>query len=89
MLGLSWAELGVVALVALLVLRPEDLPELIRKLVRGWRSARDMVEEVAAPIREIAREAEPLTRIRGEDGNWYETYASKEKLNQLPKDERI
>lgn len=89
MLGLSWAELGVVLLVALLVLKPQDVPDILRKAVRAWRSAKDMAEEVAAPLREIVKETEQITRIRGEDGQWYETYAPKEQLSSLPKDERI
>ena len=82
MLGLSWAELGIILVVALLVLKPEDLPDIIRKSSKFIRSARSMADEVTAPIRDIVREAEQVTRIKGDDGNWYETYAPPEKLKE-------
>lgn len=93
MLGLSWGELGVVLLVALLVLKPEDLPEVIRKGAALFRGARKMVDEVTAPLKEIAREVEqeakPLTKIKGDDGKWYETHASEEQIKNVPDHERL
>jgi Tat protein translocase TatB subunit len=84
MLGFSWAELGVVLLVALLVLKPEDLPDIIRKMAKFVRGAKSMADEVTAPIREIVRETEQVARIKGDDGNWYETYAPEKIKENAP-----
>ena len=88
MLGFSWGELALVLVVALLVLKPEDLPDVMRKGAKFVRSARGVVDEVTAPMKEILRAVEeetaPLRKIKGDDGKWYDTYMAEEK----PQEER-
>ena len=95
MLGFSWGELGLILVVALLVLKPEDLPDVLRKGAKMVRGARGMMDEVTAPMKEILRTVEeetaPLRKIKGDDGNWYETYMAEEKpkITHTPDHERV
>lgn len=94
MLGFSWGELAVVLAVALLVLKPEDLPDVLRKGAKFVRTARGMVNEVTAPMKEIIRTVEeetaPLRKIKGDDGKWYDTYMEeKPKITHTPDHESV
>ena len=83
MLGFSWGEWGLVLVVGLLVLKPEDLPDVMRKGAKLVRSARSMADEVTAPFKDIVRTVEeetaPLRKIQGDDGKWYDTYMAEQK----------
>ncbi len=58
MLDIGWAELAVVAVIALLVVGPKDLPRVLRT-VGGWaRKARAMAREFQGTLDDMVRESE-------------------------------
>ena len=65
MLDLGWQELFIIALVALIVVGPKDLPILVRSIAKWLRSVRKIVWTFQASIEEVGREAE-LNEIRDE-----------------------
>ncbi len=63
MLDVSWQEILVIAVVAVVVIGPKDLPVAIRT-VAGWvKKAREMAGEFQRGVDEMVREAE-LSDIR-------------------------
>jgi sec-independent protein translocase protein TatB len=58
MLDIGWAELAVLAVVALIVIGPRDLPGALHTLGRWAARARAVVREFQSGIDEIARESE-------------------------------
>lgn len=50
MLGLGWIEVFVIVIVALLVIGPENLPEVARTLARTLRQVRRVVADVRNSI---------------------------------------
>ena len=64
MLDLGWQELFI-ALVALIVVGPKDLPILVRSIAKWLRSMRKILWTFQASIEEVGREAE-LNEIRDE-----------------------
>ena len=65
MLDLGWQELFIIALVALIVVGPKDLPVLVRSIAKWLRSMRKILWTFQASIEEVGREAE-LNEIRDE-----------------------
>lgn len=65
MLDLGWQELFIIALVALIVVGPKDLPILVRSIAKWLRSMRKVLWTFQASIEEVGREAE-LNEIRDE-----------------------
>ncbi len=58
MLDIGWAELAVIAVIALLVVGPKDLPRVLRT-VGGWaRKARAMAREFQGTLDDMVRESE-------------------------------
>jgi sec-independent protein translocase protein TatB len=63
MFDISWQELMVIAAVAVVVIGPKDLPQVIRS-VAGWvKKARELAGEFQRGVDEMVREAE-LNDIR-------------------------
>ncbi len=58
MFDLGWSELAVVALVALLVVGPRELPEVLRTIGKWVRKARSMAREFQTSVDDMVREAE-------------------------------
>ena len=58
MLDLGWQEFFLIALVALLIVGPKDLPNVIRTVTRGIRKVRGLAREFQNSVEEVAREAE-------------------------------
>lgn len=50
MFGLGWSEIFVIAIVALLVVGPDKLPEVARSLAKGLRQAQRLMNEVRNTI---------------------------------------
>ena len=58
MLDIGWTEMMVIAVIAIVVIGPRDLPKML-KTVGGWvRKARATVRELQTGIEDMAREAE-------------------------------
>ncbi len=56
--GIGWSELFVLAVLALIVIGPKDLPRVMRTFGRFVGKARAMAREFQTSFEEIAREAE-------------------------------
>lgn len=65
MLDFSWSEILLVAVVALMVVRPKDLPQVLKVVAQFARKARAMAREFQSGIEEMVREAE-LHEVRKE-----------------------
>lgn len=58
MFGLGFTELLVLAVVALLVVGPEKLPELMRTLAKATHTARSTLDELKMEIDDVKRTAD-------------------------------
>lgn len=57
MFGLGFIEIGAICIVALVFIRPKDLPRLLRKLGRLYRQALDQLNAVKRVVKDIENEA--------------------------------
>ena len=57
MLDLAWSEIALIAVVALVVIGPKDLPEAVRGVARGVQKLRRMAGEFRSQADELVREA--------------------------------
>ncbi len=58
MLDIGWAEMAVIALIALVVIGPKDLPKVMRTIGLWVRKARSVSREFQSSIDEMIRDAE-------------------------------
>jgi sec-independent protein translocase protein TatB len=58
MFDLAWSELLVIGVVALLVIKPKDLPKVLRTVGYWVRHARQVASEFQSSLEQMAREAE-------------------------------
>lgn len=58
MFDIGWQELFIVAVLALIVVGPKDLPQAIRTITTWVRKARMMTRDFQAGVNEMVREAE-------------------------------
>jgi sec-independent protein translocase protein TatB len=58
MLGLSWSEIIIIAVVALVVVGPKDLPRAMRTAARWVRAGQKLAREFQGHVDELVREAE-------------------------------
>ncbi|MBI1985783.1 MAG: twin-arginine translocase subunit TatB, partial [Rhodospirillales bacterium] len=58
MFDIGWQELFLIAVVALIVIGPKDLPRVMRTVMRGVRKAREMARDLQGGLDELAREAD-------------------------------
>lgn len=58
MFDLGWSELAVIALIALIVVGPKELPQILRTAAHWMRKARSMAREFQSSVDEMVREAE-------------------------------
>ena len=65
MFGIEWSELAVIAVVALVVIGPKDLPRALRTLGIWVRRARSISREFQSSVEQMIREAE-LDEVRRE-----------------------
>lgn len=65
MFDMSWSELLLIAVVALIVIGPKDLPKAVKVLAQFARKARTLAREFQSGFEEMAREAE-LHEVRRE-----------------------
>ncbi len=72
MFDIGWQELFILAVIALIVIGPKDLPSALRIITRGLRKARTMARDLRDGLDDVVREAEleDITNtIRGEGGD--------------------
>jgi sec-independent protein translocase protein TatB len=65
MFDFSWSELALIAVVALVVIGPKDLPRVMRTVGSWMRRARAMAQEFQGHLEDMAREVE-LESVRRE-----------------------
>lgn len=58
MFDLSWGEMGIIAVVALVVLGPKELPNALRTVSGLMKNARKLANEFQSGVNEIIREAD-------------------------------
>jgi sec-independent protein translocase protein TatB len=58
MFDLSWGEMGIIAVVALVVLGPKELPNALRTMSMLLKNARKLAGEFQSGVNEIIREAD-------------------------------
>lgn len=58
MFDLSWGEMAVVGVVALVVLGPKELPNALRTITNLTKTARKLANEFQSGVNEIVREAD-------------------------------
>src|SRR6185369_3849891 len=58
MFDLSWGEMGIIAVVALVVLGPKELPNALRTVSMMMKNARKLAGEFQSGVNEIIREAD-------------------------------
>ncbi len=57
MFDLAWSEIALIAVVAIVVIGPKDLPDAIRKVAQGVKKLRKMAAEFQTHADELVREA--------------------------------
>ena len=57
MFDFAWSELALIAVVAIVVIGPKDLPDAIRKVAKGIQKLRRMAAEFQTHADELVREA--------------------------------
>ncbi len=58
MFDIGWAEMAVIALIALVVIGPKELPKAMRSLAKWTRKARTLAREFQSGIDDMVREAD-------------------------------
>ncbi|HEX2582344.1 MAG TPA: Sec-independent protein translocase protein TatB [Dongiaceae bacterium] len=58
MFDIGWSELAIIAVVALVVLGPKELPNALRLLAQVMRYGRKMASDLQSGFNELVREAE-------------------------------
>jgi sec-independent protein translocase protein TatB len=84
MFDLSFGEIALVLLVAVLFVGPKDVPVVVRSVSNAYRAVRRYLREIRAAFDEMAKESGlkdmadefegDVRMIRGDDGKWYEAY---------------
>ncbi len=58
MFDIGWSEMALVALIALIVIGPKELPKAMRSLAKWTRKARSMAREFQSGVDDMVREAD-------------------------------
>lgn len=58
MLDIGWSEMAVIALLALIIIGPKDLPRVMRSIGQWMRKARSVAREFQSGLDDMMREAE-------------------------------
>jgi sec-independent protein translocase protein TatB len=64
MFDIGWIEMLVLGVVALLVLGPRELPNMLRTVGRYARQMRDMATEFRAQVNEISNEIDTKAQLQ-------------------------
>jgi len=84
MFDLSFAEIAIIFLVAIIFIGPKDVPVVVRAVMRFVRTLKGWGREIRAAFDDMAKESGlkdmadefegDVRMIRGDDGKWYESY---------------
>lgn len=80
MFDLSFGEIIMVVVVAVVFIGPKELPTVIRALSKGLKAVRALTAEVRGMFDDLAKESgvdelkSEVKMIQGDDGKWYESY---------------
>lgn len=80
MFDFSLAELGLIVVVAVIFIGPEELPVVIRTISKGLRGIRSLSKELRDAFEDLSKESgvpditANINMIKGDDGNMYESY---------------
>jgi len=77
MFDFAWSELGIIALVSVLVLGPKQLPETMRTMAKVMRRVRSLGSEFQGHVNEMIREAE-LEELRAKVQQFSQTSVAEE-----------
>ncbi len=88
MFDIGWQELFIVAILAIIVIGPKDLPRAVRTVMQAIRKLRSMAGEFQAGLDEVAREVE-LDEIRREANKIAHYDVTKEIKDNLDPDGEI
>jgi sec-independent protein translocase protein TatB len=83
MFDIGWSELLVVAVVAIVVVGPKDLPDMLRNLGKGMRTVRRMASDFQGQFNEALKEAE-LDDVRDEFNRMRSSARDLTRFNDLP-----
>ena len=95
MFGLSWAETLVILVVALIVIKPQDIPGIIRAVRSFFQKCKQLQQEITGSFSDVFND-EDITELKKEvqainkdinyivdmDGNLQETYDVKSLLEE-------
>jgi Sec-independent protein translocase protein TatA len=77
----SWGEILVILIVAIIVIKPEDWPAVFRacsnifkKLLALKNESKKFLNQIHQEIGVEEIKSNMTTKIKGDDGNFYETY---------------
>ena len=70
MFDIGWQEIFILAVIALIVIGPKDLPGAVRTITRGLRKARSLARDLREGMDDVVREAEmdDLTKTLSDEG---------------------
>ncbi|MCE2927427.1 MAG: Sec-independent protein translocase protein TatB [Rickettsiales bacterium] len=98
MFDLSFAEIALILLVAVIFIGPKDIPVVIRAVSRFVRTIKGWAREIRAAFDDMAKESGlkdmadefegDVRMIRGDDGKWYESYDIHKTSSPLVGEER-
>jgi sec-independent protein translocase protein TatB len=88
MFDIGWQELFIVAVLAIIVIGPKDLPRAVRTVTQAIRKLRSMAGEFQSGLDEVAREVE-LDEIRREANKIAHYDVTKEIKDNLDPDGEI
>jgi Tat protein translocase TatB subunit len=65
MFGVGWVEIGIVAVVVFLFMKPEDLPKVMRKFGKLVRQIKNFSRAVNSDLQSMARDLERMDSDTG------------------------
>jgi sec-independent protein translocase protein TatB len=77
MFDISFAELLLIVVVAVVFIGPKELPHVIRAVAKALRAIKSVTNEIKKTFDDLAEESgikPEIKMIQGDDGNWYESY---------------
>jgi sec-independent protein translocase protein TatB len=81
MFDIGWTEMAVIAVIAILIIGPKELPVVLRSLGRWAGKARRAARDIQSGIEELARESE-LSDLKNELSDAAEHLDVKEQIKE-------